>query len=360
MSQTDKVREYYSENPDLLDQGDYHIVAKLLGVGYDSVRKTAKKLRRNVGQQAQKGTGKLGGTLIRAKTWQLPNGEWRESLTYTIDQEKKWKEFKECFFKELKTVKPKTVKHKLKKNGVCLEISLPDLHVGKGDTDVLISKFTESCLSLLKRAEIYEIERIVFPIGNDGLNSEGKRYSTTAGTPQRDSIDWQDSFRIYANALIHILNEFSKVYPVDVIVIPGNHDSERMFYIGEVLSAYYMQDANVDIRNSGEYRHYYEYGINMLLFTHGDKEKLADLPLIMATEQPEMFARTKYREVHMGHFHKEIVNEFRGIKTRFLPSLCHIDEWHKMKGYAHQKSAQAYVWNKTNGLDGYFQINHFD
>ena len=38
----------------------------------------------------------------------------------------------------------------------------------------------------------------------------------------------------------------------------------------------------------------------MLMFTHGDKEKPADMPLIMATEQPEMFARAKHHEVHCG------------------------------------------------------------
>ena len=34
------------------------------------------------------------------------------------------------------------------------------------------------------------------------------------------------------------------------------------------------------------------------------------MPLIMATENPEMFARTSHREVHCGHLHKEMVNEY--------------------------------------------------
>ena len=93
------------------------------------------------------------------------------------------------------------------------------------------------------------------------------------------------------------------------------------------------------------------------MFTHGDKEKTADMPLIMATEQPEMFARTTSREVHCGHLHKEMVNEYRGIKVRFLPSICPNDEWHKQMGYEAKRTVQAYIWNKQRRLEGYLQTH---
>ena len=73
---------------------------------------------------------------------------------------------------------------------------------------------------------------------------------------------------------------------------------------------------------------YYEYGQNMLMFTHGDKEKPADMPLIMATEQPRCLLELSTAS-SCGHLHKEMVNEYRGIKVRFLPSICPNDEWHK-------------------------------
>ena len=91
------------------------------------------------------------------------------------------------------------------------------------------------------------------------------------------------------------------------------------FYAGEVLSAWFKNDQNVVVDNGLESRKYYEYGTNMIMFTHGDKEKAAQMPLKMPTEQPMMFARTKFREVHCGHLHKEMVNEYRGIKVRFIP-----------------------------------------
>jgi hypothetical protein len=70
-----------------------------------------------------------------------------------------------------------------------------------------------------------------------------------------------------------------------------------------------------------------------------------------------MFAETKHREAHCGHLHKEMVNEYRGIKVRFLPSICTTDDWHKQMGYEAYRCAQAYIWNKETGLEGFLQHN---
>ena len=217
--------------------------------------------------------------------------------------------------------------------------------------------YMNSIQELHQRAEGLNIERFLLPIGNDGMNSEGASRATTKGTPQDDTMDWQQSFVGYTKLMIKAINYLSQYAPVDVVVIQGNHDHERMFYAGEVLSAWYMKDDNVTVDNDTEGRKYYEYGTNMIMFTHGDKEKAANMPLIMATEQPMMFARTKFREVHCGHLHKEMVNEYRGIKVRFIPSICANDSWHKLMGYSASRCAQAYIWNKEKGCEGYLQVN---
>ena len=366
MLEKKKLSEYLEENLELLD-GNYGHTAKLLNVSYEAVRSAARRLKESLKKQAPQKESllekDLKGVLTKAKTWQLPNGEWRESLTFQVDYAQQWDLFKKEILADMETIgarKFKDVKRPKPEGNVCLEISFPDLHFGKGDIEEISNRFIEGTIELLEKSRPFGIERILLPVGNDGLNSEGKRYTTTGGTPQEDSVDWKTSFRYYWSTLASTITALSSTAPVDVLVVPGNHDTERMFYIGDVLMAYFKDSESVNIVNSGEYRTYYEYGTNMILFTHGDKEKVADLPLIMATEQPEMFARTKYREVHMGHLHKEKVNEYRGIKTRFLPSICPTDTWHKMMGYANQKAAQAFLWNKDSGLEGYFQKNFFD
>jgi hypothetical protein len=245
-------------------------------------------------------------------------------------------------------------------NPIAYEISLPDIHYGKLH-DLSLTQVEDQYMmvvqELVKKASGLDIERFVLPIGNDGMNSEGMRRTTTKGTPQEESAGWKDTFRGYWQLMTTAVDYLKEKAPVDIIVVSGNHDYERMFYAGDVLAGWYRNDANVTVDNSYSSRKYYEYGQNMLMFTHGDKEKPADMPLIMATENPEMFARTSHREVHCGHLHKEMVNEYRGIKVRFVPSICPNDEWHKQMGYEAKRTGQAYIWNKFKGLEGYLQSN---
>jgi len=246
------------------------------------------------------------------------------------------------------------------KDQVAYEISLPDIHYGKLHDYTLAEveeQFMETVANLVQKAEGLNIERFILPIGNDGMNSEGMRMSTTKGTPQQDNGGWKETFTGYWNLMVDAVDYLKEIAPVHVIVISGNHDFERMFYAGDVISGWYRRDENVTVDNSYDSRKYYEYGKNMIMFTHGDKEKPADMPLIMATENPEMFARTSCREVHCGHIHKEMVNEYRGIKVRFIPSICPNDEWHKQMGYKAKRTGQAYIWNKLRGLEGYLQTN---
>ncbi len=245
-------------------------------------------------------------------------------------------------------------------NPIAYEISLPDIHYGKlHDLNLtqVEDQYMMAVQELVEKASGLDIERFVLPIGNDGMNSEGMRRTTTKGTPQEESAGWKDTFRGYWQLITAAVNYLKEKAPVDIIVVSGNHDFERMFYAGDVLSGWYRNDANVTVDNTYSSRKYYEYGQNMLMFTHGDKEKPADMPLILATENPEMFARTSHHEVHCGHLHKEMVNEYRGIKVRFIPSICPNDEWHKQMGYEAKRTGQAYIWNKHKGLEGYLQTN---
>jgi hypothetical protein len=218
-------------------------------------------------------------------------------------------------------------------------------------------QFLDTIEDLVNKGRGINIEKILLPIGNDGMNTDGMRMATTKGTPQHDVLGWKESFKGYWTLIVRAVDFLKDVAPVDIIVVSGNHDYERMFYAGDVLSGWYRNDPNVSVDNSTMPRKYYKYGKNMIMFTHGDNEKPGDMPLIMATEQPEMFASTEFREAHCGHYHKEQVNEYRGVKVRFLPSICALDEWHKKMGYQSLRTAQAFIWNHDEGLEGYLQSN---
>jgi hypothetical protein len=299
------------------------------------------------------------------KFWQTMTGEQRFSVV-TKGDEKSKHELKKEIEDFAAQYSPKVGKIKYfnksthEKDPCVYEISLPDIHYGKmtGETLEDLENNFMSCVSdLVAKGSGLNIEKFLLPIGNDGMNSEGMRQSTTKGTPQQDMADWKDTFRGYWRLMVRAIDHLKMIAPVHVIVISGNHDFERMFYAGDVISGWYKNDKNVSVDNDIEQRKYFEYGKNMIMFTHGDKEKTAEMPLIMATEQPLMFARCEFREAHCGHLHKEMVNEYRGIKVRFLPSICSNDSWHKGMGYEARRTAQAHIWNKQRGYEGYLQTN---
>ena len=302
--------------------------------------------------------------MVVKSRWQTPDGRWLYAYKNVANEEdtliKEFEDFKETFLNDIKEAAPKVDKldyEKVVSEPIVYEISIPDLHFGKGPLEDTVINFLETVKKLHKEAKGFNIEKFLLPIGNDGLNSEGARYQTTKGTPQFDYAEWQETFRVYWKALVSAIEYLLEFAPVDIIVVQGNHDFERMFYIGDVISAYYHNNLAVTVDNSFDSRKYYEYGNNMLMFTHGDKEKPADLPLIMADEKPDMWARCKYREAHLGHLHKEMVNDFRGIKVKFLPSICPNDAWHKTQGYSAFRCDQAHIWEKHSGYKGYLQIN---
>ena len=295
------------------------------------------------------------------KFWQTMSGQQRFSVVTKGDEanadafKKEIEEFAAIYSPKISKIK----REKLK-DPIVYEVSLPDIHYGKMVDETLEgleNNFMHCVVDLVEKARGLQIEKFLLPIGNDGMNSEGMRGTTTKGTPQQDLAGWKDTFRGYWTLIVRAVDYLQEIAPVHLTVVSGNHDYERMFYAGDVIAGWYRENKNVIVDNSYEARKYFEYGNNMIMFTHGDKEKAADMPLIMATEQPEMFARCTSRETHCGHLHKEMVNEYRGIKVRFLPSICSNDDWHKSMGYEAKRTAQAHIWSKTRGYEGYLQTN---
>jgi len=255
--------------------------------------------------------------------------------------------------------------------GALLEVSIFDLHLGKlvwapecgQDYDVKIaqSAFNESLETLIERTKGFKIGRILFPVGNDFFNVDGQEQETSAGTPQSEDGRWQKSFVQGRKLMLDAVYRLRELAPVDVVMVAGNHDMERVFYLGETLAGYLSKSDGVTVNNEPPLRKYYQWGKCLIGLTHGKEEKHKDLPLLMATERPEMWAASQFREFHLGHLHhkKETfywngVDEFKGFRVRVIPSLCPACAWHTMKGYMGLRAAEAFLWDKQGGMIGSF------
>jgi len=247
-----------------------------------------------------------------------------------------------------------------------VEVAFPDLHIGKlawdketgedYDMNIAVSRCKAAVDELMSRLDKTRIERILLPLGNDLIQIDNKMSTTTHGTPQNTDGRFGKMFKTTKDLVIDTITKLAAIAPVDVLIIPGNHDEQTMFTLGEVLEAWYKDDPQVTINNSPKLRKYYQYGVNMIMLTHGDKEKHNELGLIAAHEEAKMWGETKYREVHLGHLHKSksvqytTGDEYPGFKIRILPSLSGTDAWHHAQGYLSMKAAKAFIFDKNKGL----------
>jgi hypothetical protein len=287
------------------------------------------------------------------------------------------RDIKEQLVKELKKYAPKypKINYKRQSEPVLMEVNLFDFHFGKltwgketGENyDLKIAKklFLDCVDRILSYANLFNVERFLFPIGNDFFNVNSSNQTTYSGTPQSEDDRWKKTFVEGWKLVSTAIDKLTSFAPVDVLIIPGNHDTESSFYMGEVLAAIYSNNENVSIDNSPPLRKYFRYGDNLIGFTHGKDEKIADLPLIMANERSIDFGITKYREWHLGdkHHKKEIkwiaTEEIKGVTVRILRSLSTTDVWHYQKGYVGNiRAGEAFLWHKKKGLIANISVNY--
>jgi hypothetical protein len=260
-----------------------------------------------------------------------------------------------------------------------LEINISDLHLGAlawgvetygGDYDSKIADtlFRWAMFDLLDKAGSFNIDKFLLPIGNDIFHSDrtdaGSGGMTTRGTTVDVDTRRQKMFRTVRDMVVDSVDHLRKIAPVEIVIVPGNHDEETSKMLGEVLSAWYRQVENVIVdKELAKTRKYRRYGNTMLGFTHGQHESLKRLPMLMAKETDD-FSDARFHEIHVGHKHRKgrrdviSVREEQGVRIRTFPSLASPDAWHTLKGFTMSvRSAEAYLWHRDKGFAGMFASN---
>lgn len=247
-------------------------------------------------------------------------------------------------------------------SGNMLEINISDHHFGKlawgvetggrpYDVKIAITMYKRALGALIERSKGFQFDEVLFVVGNDLLNSNDAENKTAHGTIVTTDGRYHKTFRNVRETLVDAIEELRKIAPVKVYLVYGNHDTLSAYHMGDSLACYFHKYTDVYVQNEPTYRKYYQFGKTMLLLTHGDKGKREDFPLLMATEKPEMWAATMFREAHTGHIHQTKLQEWHGVRVRVLPALCPADDWHAEEAYVGQlRNAEAYIWSKNEGL----------
>lgn len=260
---------------------------------------------------------------------------------------------------------------RLPKSETLYEVSLNDHHFGKltwapetgwSDYDTKIAKeiFDDAIGNLSSRAEaISSISKIVMVVGNDLLHFDNMDMTTTAGTRQDADTRYHKVFRITREVIRQSVDRLKQVAPVEILTVPGNHDTLAAWHLGDSLECLYDRDKHVTVNASPNHVKWIDWGDNLIMCTHGDRVKrIAEtLRHVMSISHPR-FSEVRWREIHVGHFHRVFAEEINGVLFRVLSSLCATDQWHAKAGYVgNMRHTEAFLYHKTEGPLGTVRYN---
>jgi hypothetical protein len=266
----------------------------------------------------------------------------------------------ECI-KEVKEYAPKyhaieTVKSK---DAHLLVIDIADLHIGKLATafetgedynsQIAVKRAKDGLQGILNKSEGFYIDKVLFVAGNDILHTDNTKRTTTAGTPQDTDGMWYDNFLMAKNLYIELLEKLMSFAEVEVVYNPSNHDYTHGFFLMQLIEAHFSKSSirfNVDLKH----RKAFKYGNNLIGTTHGDGAKIENLPLLLATEFPILWSKTKHRYIYSHHIHHKTSKDFIGVTFETLRSPSGSDSWHHKNGYTGvPKAVEGYIHHKEFG-----------
>ena len=305
--------------------------------------------------------------VVSVKHWQNMGGELRFSIVtkqeYGLDEEQILDKIKSLIEDYSPTYK------KIDRdfnNDHLLVINPADIHIGKYakeletgngyDCETAVERVLEGIQGLLEKSEGCGIEKVLFCIGNDILHIDNVYNQTTAGTRQDVDGKWWEHFEIALMLYVKCIEMLRHIAPVDVLHSMSNHDYQSGFHLAHALKSWFRKDDDVNFDISVAHRKYYQYGSNLIGLEHGDGAKMVNLPLLMAQEQPKMWADTKYRYFYLHHLHHKVkhkwldAKDYVGVTVEYLRSPSGTDSWHSRKGYTGvPKAVEGFLHEKNSG-----------
>ena len=305
--------------------------------------------------------------VVSVKHWQNMGGELRFSIVtkqeYGLDEDQILDKIKNLIEDYSPTYK------KIDRdfnNDHLLVINPADIHIGKYakeletgdgyDCETAVERVLEGIQGLLEKSAGFGIEKVLFCIGNDILHIDNVYNQTTAGTRQDVDGKWWEHFEIALMLYVKCIEMLRHIAPVDVLHSMSNHDYQSGFHLAHALKSWFRKDDDVDFDISVAHRKYYQYGSNLIGLEHGDGAKMVNLPLLMAQEQPKMWADTKYRYFYLHHLHHKVkhkwldAKDYVGVTVEYLRSPSGTDSWHSRKGFTGvPKAVEGFLHEKNSG-----------
>lgn len=241
-----------------------------------------------------------------------------------------------------------------------LVIDPADIHIGKlcsafetndeYNNKIAVDRVMQGVYGILEKASAFNVDQILYVIGNDILHVDTPKRQTTSGTPQDTDGMWYDNFLIAKRLHVEIIETLREVSNVFVQYDPSNHDYTNGFFLADTIQSWFSRDKNVAFNCSINHRKYYRYYNNLIGTTHGDGAKENDLPLLMAHESGTDWSSCKHKYFYIHHIHHKRSKDIMGVTIEALRSPSGADSWHHRNGYVHApKAVEGFLHHKLHG-----------
>lgn len=194
----------------------------------------------------------------------------------------------------------------------------------------------------------------VINIQGDFLHTDGKLPVTPA---HKHVLDADSRYPKIRRSAIRLIRELVRMalerhQDVHLIIAEGNHDEEGAGWLADLFAVHYEDEVRLHVNDSALPFYVFQWGETMLGVHHGHKVKNEQLPLLFAAQFPEVWGRTKRREIHCGHRHHRDEKEYNGVTVVQHPTLAARDAYAARGGWIADRAAQAITYHKHFGQVG--------
>ena len=243
----------------------------------------------------------------------------------------------------------------------CLIIDPADVHVGKYssaaetgshyDIEKAVKQVDDGIDGVLSKAFGFNVDKVIFVIGNDVLHTDSTIRTTTRGTPQDTSGMWHEAFVAAKEMYIRAIEKMLPYSDVEIVFNPSNHDYMSGFMLAQTIEAYFRNSENVKFDVSIRHRKYLKYGNSMIGTSHGDGAKPEIMPQLMAYESPQMWADSVYRYMYLHHVHHKMLSkDLIGVAIEHVRTPTPPDSYHHKFGYVGAKKAiEGFIHSLEDG-----------
>jgi hypothetical protein len=300
-------------------------------------------------------------------TKQKSSGKFTSSVFATLRQPKDYTV--EDFAKFLENYTPKEVVVRTVINDsvytstVDIEVSIADFHLAKKtlEGESIQEKKIQYLVTLYdlieKVTSNFLIRKVVFPISNDFFHTDNYQNQTTNGTPQDVLAEYNHEYEEGFDLLVTAINYLQEVAEeVEVILVQGNHDRTKSFYLAHALDIFFRNNEKISFQREHSTTKSVVLGSTFIGYHHGNC-KIDELPLLFATGNNSFkFGGAKYREVHTGDKHHYMAKEVKGVRIQQMPSLSGTDRWHADNNYVNNiRAGLVLIYDPNLGKIGEFE-----